>query len=184
MCVGLSVNRPVRQTWHAFQNDISRYCTACTAVHPDGAHIPVRVCRARRKDRRPSVRRSAIPSRLRLRTPRYGRGACAMLVLGSSCAHRGRGAPRTAESEHCALESSNNSECLHAPQNVLRRANIQSSETCTCVSNAHLCAHLRASHCSMRALRAHRCYRVGVKRYRVGFDCLALTLTQRLTLTR
>jgi len=121
MCVGLSVNRPVRQTWHAFQNDISRYCTACTAVHPDGAHIPVRVCRARRKDRRPSVRRSAIPSRLRLRTPRYGRGACAMLVLGSSCAHRGRGAPRTAESEHCALESSNNSECLHAPQNVLRR---------------------------------------------------------------
>ena len=118
MCVGLSVNRPVRQTWHAFQNDISRYCTACTAVHPDGAHIPVRVCRARRKDRRPSVRRSAIPSRLRLRTPRYGRGACAMLVLGSSCAHRGRGAPRTAESEHCALESSNNSECLHAPQNV------------------------------------------------------------------
>ena len=123
MCVPLSVNRPVRQTLHAFQNDISRYCTACTPVHPylcmcvhHGACACVCVCMC--VARRPSVRRSAIPSRLRLRTPRYGRGACAMLVLGSSCAHRGRGAPRTAESEHCALESSNNSECLHAPQNV------------------------------------------------------------------
>ena len=77
MCVPLSVNRPVRQTLHAFQNDISRYCTACTPVHPylcmcvhHGACACVCVCMC--VARRPSVRRSAIPSRLRLRTPRYG----------------------------------------------------------------------------------------------------------------
>ncbi len=152
MCVPLSVNRPVRQTLHAFQNDISRYCTSCTPVHPylcmcvhHGACACVCVCMC--VARRPSVRRSAISSRLRLRTPRYGRGACAMLVLGSSSAHRGRGAPCNAQCEHCAPESSNNSECLRAPLNVC----------------AHLCAHLRTSHCSIRALRPHRCYRVSVR---------------------